>query len=1123
MNADIVRQGERKRVTVLFADISDSTQLVEQMDPEDVVSDILPTVEIMKQAVQQFGGTVVRTMGDGILAIFGAPIALEHHARRACQAALEIRRAVAARPQDQARQPAIVRIHAGLASGEVVAGFSSEDGSNSFDAAGFTIHLASRLQTMAPPDAIYISESTYRLACDYVRVEPLGLMPVRGSSEPVRVYGLKALRHENEHHSRSAGRPKRTPFVGRERELQELQQAAIRLCAGTGGVIVVTGEAGIGKTRLIQEFRIRAASLGIDWLEGAALSYGRTLAYWPFREILHDLAGLDEHDDEIRAWQKLETRLAGMFGDSTDDTLPYIATLLQLPVRGALGERVRFLDAEAIRRQIFRSMRLLFERGAQQRPTIILLEDAFWMDRSSAALLTHLVPLVESVPLLFCLATRPEHAGADAAVRARARQEHGSRYREILLEPLCAKDTDSLIEHLLNVPTVSGHLRRAVREASEGNPLFIEELAYSLMASSGMTAHVKSPASSNMMSGPLPFELPGSIESVIMSRVDKLNETAKETLKTASVIGRTFFVQVLSAVVGSDQAVQDGLLMLKREGLILDHRQRPEPACMFKHALVQEATYNSVLLRQRRELHGRTAAAIEQLFGNRLDDLAGLLAHHYARAENWEKAQHYLLKAGDQADRLAADEEALAHFKGASEMYMLAFGQKAESSWKTTIARKIGEARYRKGDSVEAMQALREALQLLGGTDPQTSPGVVAEIARQLLLQLWHRLFPERTFDPHIRHASQAEEDRIRIYIMLWWLHFFENPYRTLLYSLKTLNESEVSGVLAGIVHGCSTLGFVCCALGAPQIAMRYHDRALERARESDNPVIFGHAALGLGWHSSYTGRWAAALEHFQRSAEASRGAGDLRQWGSAVWGRILVLAHMGRYSEAWTLARELTTISEASGDQVNYRWSYVAEGMLLLRVDEVDAALPRLLVALENGREACDWQICTKAFCELARGTCMAGKVGEASEYIARARSTVRRHGLRGHHVTELMTQEATFLLAELRQSRSGFASPSLRWRAARAVTRALRGGRIFRGSLPEAMLLKGQLAWLSGRRQAARAWWERCEATCIELGADHDLARVQIEWGHCLGDPDRVARGQSLLAKVKQGGQRA
>jgi tetratricopeptide (TPR) repeat protein len=380
-------------------------------------------------------------------------------------------------------------------------------------------------------------------------------------------------------------------------------------------------------------------------------------------------------------------------------------------------------------------------------------------------------------------------------------------------------------------------------------------------------------------------------------------------------------------------------------------------------------------------------------------------------------------------------------------------------------------------------------------------------------------LLPIGVFDRRLGGASLVDEERVRIYIMQWWLNFFESPHRTLLYSLKTLNESERSGAIVGIVHSCSTLGFICCVLGAPGIAQEYHARASLRARDSDNPVVFGHAALGLGWHGSYTGRWDGALEHFRRSAAASRGAGDLRQWGSATWGMVLVLCHLGRFADAWTHAHELFEISEASGDQVNLRWSHVAKGMVLLRIGAFDMAERNLEVAMREGQNAADWQIYTKSLCELARSSLQQDHFEKASSLVDEAVATVRRYGLRGHHVTELKNVKALLLQAKLARTRGGFAVSTLRWRIRWACFQAIRGGSVYRGSLPEALRLRGQFAWLVENPNAAQAWWQRSRRLCEQLGATYDLALTELELGRCLRDPESLARGEALLAEARQG----
>lgn len=1120
MKPDGSLQNERKRVTVLFADISGSTQLVEKMDPEEVVSHLLPTVEMMVRVVQQFGGTVVKTMGDGVMAIFGAPVALEQHAERACYAALEMQRLVEAQRRDGDGTTAVaVPVHLGLATGEVVVGFLGDESNATYDAAGFTVHLASRLQALAPAGAIYISRATFKWVQDRFECENLGPTRVRGSAEPVKVYALRGIKHDSGQHLGAEGDRERTPLVGRAAELEELLAATNRLSDGRGAIVSLVGDPGIGKSRLINEFKSRVSSMPVTWLEGAALSYGRTLAYWPFLELLRGFAGIVEHDDELQAWDKLESRITELLGENASEVLPYVATLLGLRVRGKLEERVRFLDGEGIRRQVFRGMRLLFERLAQQKPTIVLLEDAFWMDRSSAALLEHLIPLIETTPLLICLVTRGESDGSESPIRVVAARDYPQRYQEIVLKPLASHDTEQLVAYLMQKSNLPPRVRKVVCAASDGNPLFAEELARSLLDGDAILEHREVGGSYASRAGNTHFELPGSIESVIMSRVDRLEETGKDILKTASVVGRTFIVRVLAAVVGSEEITQDGLVRLKRADLILDRRREPDPECMFKHALVQEATYNSLLVKRRKDLHARVGETIERFFADRLDDLCGLLAHHYAHAEQWEKAQYYLLKAGDQADRLAADEEALAHFQTASEAYLRAFGREAPPIWRATIARKVGEAYYRKGDSEEAREKFREALSLLGSRDPRTWLGLLFQILQQISIQVSHRMLPIAVFDRRLGTGTPADEERVRVYIMQWWLNFFESPHRTLLYSLKTLNESERSGALVGIVHSCSTLGFVCCVLGATGIAERYHARASLRARDSKNPVVFGHAALGWGWHGSYTGRWDDAIEQFRRSADASRGAGDLRQWGSATWGTVLLLCHQGRFAEALGRARELFEISEASGDQVNLRWSHVAQGVVLLHIGALAAADWHLNVAKSAGNAAADWQIYTKSNCELARSSLLQGDLEKATQLASEAAATVRRYGLRGHHVSELRNVQAMLLLAKVGRVRGRLVAIVLHWKLRWACFQAVQGGKRFSGTLPEALRLNGQRAWLANNPAAAKDWWDRGRKVCERLGAAYDLALIEIDVGHCLSDRELLAKGEQRLKDSRQG----
>ncbi len=1108
---------ERRHVTVLFADISDSTRLVKGVDPEDAISLLSPTVELMAEAVRHYDGTVVKTMGDGIMAIFGAPVALEKHATRACYSAIAMQAEVESRRKNPSgARSGDIRIHVGIATGDVVAGILGDNPEAGFDAAGFTIHLASYLHDLAPSGGIYLSESTFTLIKDQLECEALGPTKIREGAERVPIYRLVAKGQDARPRQASDRRSGRPRLVGRDNELAALSSRLDLLSDGGGGILSIVGEAGIGKSHLIADFKATVTQRGVTWLEGAALSYGRSLSYWPFLEILRAFCGITDDDTQPEQWRKLEDQVTALFHDETPEILPYVATLLGITVSSDLESRVRYLDGEAMRHQIFRSIRLLLEKLAAHMPVIMVFEDAFWMDLSSVSLLLHLMPLVENAPLLICLVTRGDFEGTKLWVAAR---EYEARYSEIHLAPLSSAESNRLIDNLLKTDNLPRNVRKAVMSVAEGNPLFLEEVIRTLVDTQVIVRGIDGGGWQVAGPGDLRLQIPDSIHSVIMARVDRLKESARQTLKTASVIGRVFFVRVLASILEPQVAVPENLAILRRADLIFDRREKPEPECMFKHVLVQEATYESILIKGRRTLHAKVGATLESLFADRLDEMAGLLAYHYARAELWERAHEFLLRAGDQADKVAADAEALQHFQDAMKAFERAFGRKESPIEQAVIHRKMGEALYRKGENEQANRQFRLALELLGDRDPHTELGVRLEIVRQVAIQVWHRLLPHRFWERRVGTASVADEERVRIFIMQWWLHFFENPQRTALYSLKTINESERRGVVSGIVHSSATLGFICDVLRMPSIGLFYHARADRLASTTKNPLLIGHAVLGLGWSSSYVGKWDAATDYFARGAVLFRQVGDLRQWGSVTWGTILLQCYQGRLASAIDHTRDLLRSSEVSGDAVNLRWSRLSEGMTFQRVGRLTEAEASLETAIEYGLAAADWQLWVRATAELVEVRLQQTRIEDAMSLIAGALSTVDRRGLMGHHATTVQNMAAAALLASLEKAQVGDVTRRQHRDAWRACRLALRGGRVFRGSLPQALRLQGTYAWLTRDPSSAERWWSRSLAVSEELGAAYDTSLTYIEIGRRLGRAADLARGEAMLADMRNG----
>jgi class 3 adenylate cyclase/tetratricopeptide (TPR) repeat protein len=1105
---------ERRHVTVLFADISESTHLIENLDPEDAVSVLSPALELMAAAVRRYGGTVIKTLGDGIMAVFGAPVALEKHAVLACRAAIAMQADAETRIALSSPTQGGVRVHIGLATGEVIVGFLEEQSDSQYDAAGFAVHLASCMAALAPSGSIYLSESTHALVREQFSCEALGSRRIRDRADAVPVYRLNRKGQDGMvrnvvEHSRSRS------LVGRGAELGVLTTRMQLLLKRQGGIVSIIGEAGIGKSRLVAQLRAIAATRGVQWLEGAGVSFGRNLSYWPFLEILRTHIEVAEDDPQPEQLRKLQAHLERLFGDETSEILPYMATLLGINVGDDLKPRVQYLDGDAMRRQVFRSMRLVVARLANQRPVVLVFEDAFWMDSSSVALLLHLLPLVQECPLLVCLVTRGEADGVEAPVMAHAASEYGTRYDEVRLSPLSDVDGSMLIEKLLQSSKLPQEMRRAVLSVAGGNPLFLEQVVQTLVD----TAVIVRDGAGWRVARSNDFRLgvPESIHSVIMARVDRLKESARQTLKTASVLGRAFFVRVLVHVLESDGGVQGDLAILQRADLIFDRLNAIEPEYMFRHVLVQEATYESILLKKRRELHAKVGKALEDVFADRLDEMAGLLAYHYARAELWERAHEYLIKAGNQSDKLAADTEALQHFRNAIRAFERAFGAREDPLDQAIIQRKIGEALYRRGQNEEAARQFRLALGLLGDRDPRSELGVKMEILQQISIQLLHRLLPARLWERRIGTATIADEERVRIYIMQWWLYFFENPLRTLLYSLKTINESEKRGVLSGTIHSSATLGFICDVIGASVVGLHYHRRAYRLAMDTNNPSLIGHAVLGLGWYSAYVGKWDAATGYFARGEVLFREVGDLRQWGSVIWGTVLLLLYQGKLTDALERARELRRSSEMSSDAVNLRWSRLAEGMALLRLDRLAEAGVALETARHDGQLASDWQIWVRATAELAHVRLHQARIDEAMLLASDAMSTVRKQSLKGHHVTTVYNAMAEAALAATERKSGARMKKELRREAGRWCLQALRGGKVFRGSLPHALRLRGTQLWLTGNPSGAITWWRRSLTLSQHLGAAYDTSLTYMEIGRRLGSPADVALGEGMLANMR------
>ncbi len=635
-------EGERKLVTVLFADVVNFTAISEKLDPEEVHRLMDRCFKMLIDEIHQCEGTITQFSGDGIMALFGAPIAHEDHARRACHAALSIQESL--KPlSDAARKEWNIdfSMRVGLNSGLVIVASIGDDLRMDYTALGDTINLAARMESMAPAGSILVSGHTQNAARDFFTFEPRGKLTVKGKARPVEAFELVGSGAADTRLAASVAHGL-TRFVGRERELGGLSRALDKVESGVGQVIGLVGEAGIGKSRLILEFRRMLDVRPCLCLEGHCLHYGSVTAYLPIVDMLKSYFSITEQTQDGAARKQIRERIQKLDGDLSHMRSP-IDELLSLTVE---EESYLKLEPRQRRERTFEALRDLFISLSHETPLVLIVEDLHWVDKTSEDFLTYFIGWLANTRILLILLYRPEYTHPWA---------NRSYYMRLGLDELLMPARRQLLESLLTGPPVTGELMDFIISRAGGNPLFIEELAFALQEKGYIS---KSPDGYRLAKEHSEIQIPDTVQGIIAARIDRLPEELKRTLQIASVIGRGFPFSVLECIVNEEESLAGSLKQHLQElqGLELLHKESlfPELKYLFKHALVQEVAYNGLLLKRRREIHGTIGKAIQTLYAERLEEFYEMLAYHYARSEYADRAYSYLKLSGTKAARNSA-------------------------------------------------------------------------------------------------------------------------------------------------------------------------------------------------------------------------------------------------------------------------------------------------------------------------------------------------------------------------------------------------------------------------------------------------------------------------------------
>jgi class 3 adenylate cyclase/tetratricopeptide (TPR) repeat protein len=855
-------EGERKLVTVLFADVAGYTNIADKLDPEEVHQIMDGCFKILMDEIHKYEGTINQFTGDGVMALFGAPLAHEDHAQRACHAALAIQNALEVYGASLKKEYGVAfKMRIGLNSGPVVVGSIGDDLRMDYTAIGDTTNLASRIEDIAGPGTSLVSNQTHRLARDFFEFKALGKIEVKGKENLQEVFELIKAGEVETRIAASAAKGL-TRFVGRKNSMCTLMDAYKKAQSGSGQVVGVVGDAGVGKSRLLLEFKHQLPRGETTFFEGRCLHFGSAMAYLPILEILRSYFEIKEGDQESLIKKNMEDKILQL-DEKLHSLLAPFHELLALAIE---DDAYLKLDPSQKREKIFEAIRDLLLRESQIRPVVLVVEDLHWIDKTSEEFLSYLIEWLANTHILLILLYRPEYTHAWGSK---------SYYNRIGLDQLTAKSSTELIQAILKSGEPVPELRELILNRAAGNPLYMEEFTHTLLENNAIQCMGQKCV---LIKNASEIQVPDTIQGIIAARMDRLEDDLKKTMQVASVIGRDFAFRILETITEMREELKSYLLNLQGLEFIYEKSLFPELEYVFKHALTQEVAYNSLLQKRRKTIHEKIGQAIEELWPDRLVEFYEMLAYHYSRGENLEKAYQFLKLSGNKAEKNYSNWEAFRFYKDANDvltrmsetedtkkeqveicllmagpMFHLGFPEDSLEILKTgeMLLKELGDKSRRAqllsligqyyawkgGDLLQAIQysevSLKEA-QKLNDIDLMAPIG-----ADLILLYFWMGEYVKVT-DLASNVITSLEDSQRQA-------DYFGRPYNV--YSVLLAEEATCSWRMGNFEEGEALF-----------------EKAYDFARKINDLFSLGLLELNRGWEFAFKGEARTAIEHLQES-----------------------------------------------------------------------------------------------------------------------------------------------------------------------------------------------------------------------------------------------------------------
>jgi class 3 adenylate cyclase/tetratricopeptide (TPR) repeat protein len=908
--------GERRLVTILFSDVKGSTAMAEHLDPEDWAEIMNEAFDYLTKPIIRYGGTVARLMGDAILAFFGAPTAHEDDPLRAILAGLDIVNGIQIfRQQISSEFDLDFNVRVGINTGVVVVGEMGTALAGEYTAMGDAVNLAARMEQTAKPGTVQITNETYRLVAPWVEVESLGGIEAKGKSDLVAAYCVLGRKMQPTRARGITGLG--SPLVGRDQEYARLKSAISDLLGGRGRIVTLIGEAGLGKSRLIEELQTdleQQTSATFQWIEARGISYEMSRPYGLFVQALRQICSVNDEDPPEIIRQKVSESFNTLSLNQQSGITNTVELLLTVP-NDSDGVN-QSLKGEAVKREIFDSLLNIWSAKANENPLIMVLDDLHWSDSASIELLIYLFQLADRVPVLFLCAFRPHRDSAAWKLKNNAATNFPNNYLEFNLAPLDDDESNKLVENLLSISDLPADLRKTILRKSEGNPFYLEEVVRTLI-DKGLIKPDNGEDHWQISDRYEEIDIPDNLQALLLARIDRLERDSRLTLQLASVVGRVFSFRVLQSIADMIENLDEQLEILQQMELIQETTRLPELEYIFRHELTRDAAYQSILRRQRREYHRKVGGAIETIYPDKLAEEAHLLAYHFNAARDYPQALKYYQIAGDQSLKLFANPEASEYFQQAIE---IALKLNVPSVQLAGLYSLNGRALELQNQFDQALDNYEE-LEGLGRTRNDRSLELAAIVPQTTIYST-----PNVKFDPKI-----GKELSRRALTLAIDLRDYEAEAKAL-WSLMLIQTFSDGDLEQGITYG---------------------EQGLRIAREHDLREVMAYIQHDLARPYMRVGRLSDAWDAYQNSQSYWREVDNLPMLADNLASLSESYYTAGEFDRSMDFANEGLRISQEIGNVWGQAYNHFVIGPILLERGEIDNCLEAIETTLKLSREA--------------------------------------------------------------------------------------------------------------------------------------------------------------------------